>query len=299
MPLLYTEGHEDREDLRGTHNPTTTGHHPIWQGDHPPPYASSADEGMETEREEGAPLFPPPPNPDHPSYGVGPPPSPRQHTPTINRSVMNLSNTGLSEDQYRVLERGLKFIPTPILHQNKRTRQALIDSAEQLIRKLHIIYYFHTRRNRSGPQLPGLNAGDQQLPYCANSDWEPPLEAITPFLRRIGNIFIKAASKVPLRQDTCNLTRAQRAALAELSNLGRDKLTICKADKGSAAVIQDREDYLWEGECQLLNEKYYQRLRKSWFHYTATLIPPVLDNWKALGLLKPRQHQFLQPPCKL
>ena len=76
-------------------------------------------------------------------------------------------------------------------------------------------------------------------------------------------------------------------------------LTIRKADKGAAAVIQDRPDYLWEGECQLLNQRYYQRLRKSWFDYTATLIPPVLDRWKSLGLLKPRQHQFLQPPCKL
>ena len=76
-------------------------------------------------------------------------------------------------------------------------------------------------------------------------------------------------------------------------------MTICKADKGSAAVIQDRDDYLWEGECQLLNEKYYQRLCRSWFHYTSTLIPPTLDDWKTMGLLKPRQHQFLQPPCEL
>ena len=55
--------------------------------------------------------------------------------------------------------------------------------------------------------------------------------------------------------------------------LGKEKLTIHKADKGSAAVIQDRDDYLWEGERQLLNEKYYQRLRRSWFHYTSTPHP--------------------------
>ena len=210
---------------------------------------------------------------------------------------MNLSNTELTEDQYRVLERGLKFIPTPILNTSKGTRLALVDAAEQLVRKIHIIYYFHTRRKRSGPQAPDQQAGEQQqLPYCLNSDWEPPPGAIPPFLRRIGNIIIRAARGVPLRQDTCNLTRAQRAALAKLVDLSRKELTIRKADKGAAAVIQDRADYLWEGERQLLNQKYYQRLRKSWFHYTATLIPPVLDKWKSLGLLKPRQHQFLQPP---
>ena len=212
---------------------------------------------------------------------------------------MNLSNTELTEDQHRVLERGLKFIPTPTLTKPKKTRQALVDSAEALVRKLHIIYYFHMCRRMSGPKHPDANTAEQPLPYCANSDWEPPLGAIPPLLRRVGDIIITAAKRTPLEEDKFNLSRVQRAALNHLSQLGRKQLTIRKADKGSAAVIQERNDYLWEGERQLLNEVYYQRLHKSWFHYTATLIPPTLDKWKSLGLLKPRQHQFLQPPGKI
>ena len=255
--------------------------------------------GMRTEMEEGGPWSPPPPDPDQPTFGAGPPPSPRPHKPHISRGVMNLSNTDLTEDQHRVLERGLKFIPTPIIRKPERARQALVDSAEALVRKIHIIYYFHKHRKRDGPQAPGHGTGGEQLPYCANSEWEPPLEAIPPLLRRVGDIITSMARKARIQQDEPNLTRAQRAALAQLVKLGKEKLTIRKADKGSAAVIQDRDDYLWEGERQLLNEKYYQRLRRSWFHYTSTLIPPTLDDWKARGLLKPRQHQFLQPPWEL
>ena len=255
--------------------------------------------GMRTEMEEGGPWSPPLPDPDKPTYGAGPPPSPRPHKPTISRGVMNLSNTELTEDQHRILERGLKFIPTPIILKPERARQALVDSAEALVRKLHIIYYFHKHSRRDGPQAQGHGVGSEQLPYCANSEWEPPLEAIPPFLHRVGDIIIRMARKTRIQQDEPNLTRAQQAALARLVELGKERLTICKADKGSAAVIQDCEDYLWEGERQLLNEKYYQRLRKSWFHYTSTLIPPTLDDWKAMGLLKPRQHRFLQPPCEL
>ena len=204
--------------------------------------------GMRTEMEEGGPWSPPLPNPEQPTYGAGPPPTPRSHKPTIIRGVMNLSNTDLTEDQHRVLERGLKFIPTPIIRKPEKARQALINSAEALVRKLHIIYYFHRHRRRTGPQAPGHTSEGKPLPYCANSDWEPPLEAIPSFLRQVGDLITKLAMKIPIQQDKPNLTRAQQAALAQLVKLGKECLTIHKADKGSAAVIKDLEDYLWQGE---------------------------------------------------
>ena len=109
----------------------------------------------------------------------------------------------------------------PFIKKPEKARQALMDSAEALVCKLHIIYYFHRHRRRAGPQAPGQTSEGEQLPYCANSNWEPPLEAITPFLRQVGDLITKLAMKIPIQQDKPNLTRAQQAALARLVKLGK------------------------------------------------------------------------------
>ena len=55
-----------------------------------------------------------------------------------------------------------------------------------------------------------------------------------------------------------NLNKGERRAL---KNLGQDKSVIIKAaDKGSAVVVWDRDDYLLEAEKQLSDTKTYQRV---------------------------------------
>ena len=247
---------------------------------------------MLTELEDGSPLHPVPPDPKAPTYGVGRPPTPRPEPPTIDRSVMNLSSHELTEDQHRTLELGLKFIPTPRANW-EQSHKHVVGAAREFIRRLHIIYFFHLTKKKRAVTHPQR---EEPEPYSANSSWSPPLDTIPAPLRQAGGIILQGAHHIYHPPPINNLTRAQRKALGQLTRKASDELTIRKADKGAAAIIMDRPDYLWEGERQLLNEKYYHRLRKSWYHFSATLIPPALDKWKSMGLLKARQHQHLQPP---
>ena len=56
----------------------------------------------------------------------------------------------------------------------------------------------------------------------------------------------------------CNFTNVERKYLSDLAN--DTSIVIKKADKGGAIVIQNREDYIKEGERQLSDEKFYRKL---------------------------------------
>ena len=58
-----------------------------------------------------------------------------------------------------------------------------------------------------------------------------------------------------------NLTKSERKALYDLKN---DKSIVIKsADKGSAVVVWDREDYIKEAEKQLGDEQVYEEVSKN------------------------------------
>ena len=58
----------------------------------------------------------------------------------------------------------------------------------------------------------------------------------------------------------------------------RDNLIIREADKGSAVVLQSREDYIWEGFRQLEDPDYYQVLDKPMYLDTIPLLDDVLND---------------------
>ena len=126
-------------------------------------YATSVDLGMLTELEEGAPTYPSPQ-----------PPSPCPDQPTIHCRVMNLSSTKLTEDEYCILEFGLKFIPSPNFHK-KNSRTCLRMAANSLVRHLYITYFFHHKKKTKSGGQPLI---EDQLSYCANSAWNPPRDFI-------------------------------------------------------------------------------------------------------------------------
>lgn len=72
-----------------------------------------------------------------------------------------------------------------------------------------------------------------------------------------------------------NLTQAEIRALQALTN-NRD-LIIKPTDKGSLVVIQDRFQYLWEGNKQLANQEYYKKLDKPIYHETIPMIKKIVD----------------------
>ena len=63
-----------------------------------------------------------------------------------------------------------------------------------------------------------------------------------------------------IRKARDNLTPEERKALKDLQK--RDDIIIKEADKGSAVVVMNKEDYLAEAGRQLGDTSFYQKLEK-------------------------------------
>ena len=90
--------------------------------------------------------------------------------------------------------------------------------------------------------------------------------------------------KVEIPKDKFNnLTKSERKALYDLKN---DKSIVIKsADKGSAVVVWDREDYIKEAEKQLGDEEVYEEVSNDAAPLLKT-INEVIAKTRKLGVLK-------------
>ena len=117
----------------------------------------------------------------------------------------------------------------------------------------------------SGTQISASSSQAEIVPkafdnraFSLPSTWEPPiippvaLEVFT-MTNELELSLLKTHS--PLSQ---NLSKAERQALDELAN--NAEIVIKSADKGSAEVIMDRQDYIDEGLRQLSDENFYVKL---------------------------------------
>lgn len=65
----------------------------------------------------------------------------------------------------------------------------------------------------------------------------------------------------------------------DLDNLRNNNYTVIKpADKGSAGVILDRTEYLWEGYRQLNDTNYYRKLHKPIYSHTIPMIKQMFQS---------------------
>ena len=160
-------------------------------------------------------------------------------------SVNNLSKKVLSETEIKVLEKGLGFSPTPSFINEADLQRDFDDFA----RKMRCRWYF---RNES-QYIPS------QVSTCKlKSTWNPPKgsPALELFLNKVKeDIF----SVLPGRPKKFNLNREEYLTMRSLQN---DRSVIIKpANKGSAVVVWDRQDYLKEAERQLSDRRIYKEVK--------------------------------------
>ncbi|XP_061915846.1 uncharacterized protein LOC133658165 [Entelurus aequoreus] len=88
-----------------------------------------------------------------------------------------------------------------------------------------------------------------------------------------------------------NLTPEEVEAL---QNLKRNKHIVIKpADKGSAVVIFDRSQYLWEGSRQLSDMTYYKPLPEPIYPQTIPMVGKILDNLRLKKFINFKQQRYL------
>lgn len=164
---------------------------------------------------------------------------------------MNLSKTFQpSTAQRTLLNRGLTFIPTKGYNKNLR------------LQCKHDIQQYHRRIKLAA--FYGDKTETEPQPFTPKSEWSPSIAQLPP---QIGTL-IKADyeyfhNQFHVERIKPNLTTEETRALTELKE--NKQIIIKPADKGSAVVILDREQYLEEGYRQLNDRTYYLKPKKTHF----------------------------------
>ena len=169
--------------------------------------------------------------------------------------VTNLSHKHLTLAHRSVLNKGLKFVPTP------RKDHTATTLKEYLLfeRRLRLKYHFTRREDEENEDDDFFDTEDipNQHPLYESSGWTPPTGQ-DPHL----DVYCLLTQQKIIDNNVnpgrprFNLTKAERIALKDLQD--DDSIVIKPADKGGKIVIQDREKY--EEECyrQLSNRNFYE-----------------------------------------
>ena len=159
----------------------------------------------------------------------------------VSKNVVNLSKRTLSDLEISVLSKGLQFCPTP-KHIDKGK---LKEDLEVFGRKLRLRWHF---RDEEGDfaDAPVFRKKSTFNPRNIDAQIELYLSQIEGEIMQIS----EAGSNFS------NLSAQEQQALRDLQN--DSSIVIKGADKGSAIVVWDREDYLKEADSQLSDTDVYE-----------------------------------------
>ena len=163
----------------------------------------------------------------------------------VSRSVVNLSRRELSEEDVSLLSKGLKFSPTP----TDIDRAKLKEDLEAYKRRIRLWWHFTNNEDNFTP--------DDQNRFRAKSTWQPPKD--DPVLENYLSLLEKEVMSVsPEGKNFGNLSSSEQLYLKKLKS--DRNIVIKEADKGSAVVVWDREDYISEANRQLDDRQVYEEV---------------------------------------
>ena len=157
----------------------------------------------------------------------------------VSPNVVNLSKRDLTEGEISLLSKGLKFCPAP----KDLDRGKIKTDLEEFGRRLRLKWLFREENNAF-----------ETNPFRPKSTFKPPRDdvAIEIYLSRLEEEILSISER---GNNYSNLNASEQEALKTLRN--DPTIIIKEADKGSAVVVWDREDYLKEADNHLLNSASY------------------------------------------
>ena len=171
-------------------------------------------------------------------------------------SVVNLSHRTLTPPELAILQRGLKFCPTPGEPDIAEQHNDLEKFHLRLKRFLH--FYRTPDPDSTDDTIIVQSIMDPNSPF-KHQKFKNPSFWIPPPVSNLENFITKnhldlSDSKIPKIKFN-NISKEERLAIR---NLSKDtSIVIKQADKGGAVVIMSREDYIKEGNRQLSDAKFY------------------------------------------
>ena len=162
----------------------------------------------------------------------------------VSLDVVNLSCRNLTSNEISLLSKGLKFVPTP-----RGIKKTLIkEELEAYVRKLILMWHFRNDEREFSYD-----------PFKKKSKFDPKRKdaAIELYLSRLE----EEISSLDYKVGYSNLTKGERDSVYSLKS--DNSKIIKKADKGSAVVVWDKEDYLKEAKNQLKDKNVYKELTEN------------------------------------
>lgn len=162
---------------------------------------------------------------------------------TIEPKIINISTRELSNEEIKLLKRGLKFTPTP-----KSNTTELKTDIKEFGRKLRLLEHFNDSHTNHDNSLAKNK-----------SNFVPPKstdEYLNIFLEATSNYHQQNTQSPNTRRN--NLTRNEQIALDHLKN--DNSIIIKEADKGGATVIMDKAFYQMKIHELLSDTEFYMEL---------------------------------------
>ena len=172
--------------------------------------------------------------------------------------VVNLSDRILTPPELAILNKGLKFCPTPGEPDISEHHNDLEKFHLRLKRYLH---FYKAPADENGiiditiipPSNLDPNEPFKHQKFKNPSLWvPPPISNLEHFITK--NHLDLSDTKLPKTKYN-NISREEREAIKSLSK--DSSIVIKQADKGGAVVIMNRTDYIKEGLRQLSDDKFY------------------------------------------
>lgn len=207
--------------------------------------------------------------------GVNSAPTTPKHSNITNLSTSYI----LSEEERRVLEKGLTFIPTPRGLDNRELKRDLY----VYHRRLRLLDFFK------------YNTDFPHTPFTEPSTWIPDLEMASESIQKLIKSDLDSLSTLrPKKILKWNLTEGEKKALKTLSS--NESLIIKPADKGSQIVLMDKIQYVSEANRQLSNVKHYAPLSHSIQLETQSMMREIVTELYQMDYICGKQLKYLMGP---
>ena len=191
---------------------------------------------------------------------------------------MLAKNFQLSPAQTKLLNKGLTFVPSLGIH--KAPKEKFLQDLKKYHRIIKLEAFFKHDRDTK-PQ-----------PFTAPSTWEPPPQTLPPEIEILIKKDHGEVDKYYKKfHEVINISKPEIRALKELKN--NHQIVIKKADKGSAVVIMDRDQYIMEAERQLGDPVYYKKLKEPIFPKTIKAVQRIIEDLYMKKFITKRQLDFL------
>ena len=164
----------------------------------------------------------------------------------LGTNIVNLKkDLILTASDRSLLDRGLSFVPSPKQYSDTDFK----------IQKTGYIFGYRDTLARANRYRTG---NFQKKPFTEKTGYVPPVSdpEISVSVAKLRTEFAQVANT----KNHPNLTTSERQSIHKLRQ--NPDIVIKPADKGSATVIMDRQDYINEAERQLGNPDHYKKLDK-------------------------------------